>query len=108
MVLNLIEFRNTTVSPHWICMVTSRFTKFFYCESAIKYHPYPIRRHFTGPEALALDPPSRRAEKGATLQKVLSFQKICQKRKMVIKIEFTPLSCTLQTAKIVPLKRVLN
>ena len=34
----------------------------------------------------------RRAEKDATKQKVLSFRKIGQKRKMVVKIEFTPLS----------------
>ena len=36
---------------------------------------------------------SRRAEKDATEQiKVLSYQEVGQKRKMVIKIEFTPLS----------------
>ena len=31
-----------------------------------------------------------RKVKDATKQKVLSFQKVCQKCKMVIKIEFTP------------------
>ena len=35
---------------------------------------------------------SRRAEKDATKQKVLSFQEIGQNRKIVIKSEFTPLS----------------
>ena len=34
------------------------------------------------------------AEKDATKQKVLYFQKVGQKYKMVIKIEFTPLSLT--------------
>ena len=34
---------------------------------------------------------SWRAEKNATKQKVLSFQEVGKKRKMVIKIEFTPL-----------------
>ena len=51
---------------------------------------------------------SRRAEKDATKQKVLSFQIVGQKRKMVVKIEFTPLSLALQTAKFVPLKMVLK
>ena len=35
--------------------------------------------------------PHWQAEKDATKQNLLSFQKVCQKRKMVIKIEFTPL-----------------
>ena len=35
---------------------------------------------------------SRRAESDATKQKILSLQEIGQKRKMVVKIEFTPLS----------------
>ena len=38
----------------------------------------------------------------------MSFQEIGQKRKMVVKIEFTPSSLTLQTAKCFPLKRVLK
>ena len=35
---------------------------------------------------------SRRAESDATKQKILSFQEVGQKRKIVVKIEFTPLS----------------
>ena len=49
---------------------------------------------------------SRRAEKDDTKQKVLSFQEICQKRKLVIKIEFTHLS--LSDCKNVPFKRGLK
>ena len=37
-------------------------------------------------------------------QKDLSFQEVGQKRRIVAEIEFTPL--TIQTAKLVPLKRV--
>ena len=33
------------VVSDWICLVTSQFTKLFYCE--LKYRTYPIRRHFT-------------------------------------------------------------
>ena len=40
------------------------------------------------------------------MQKVLSFQEVGQKRKIVIKIEFTNLS--LSDCKFVPLKRVLK
>ena len=43
-----------------------------------------------------------RAEKDATKQKVLSFQEVGQKRKMVVP------SLTLQTSKFFPLKRVLK
>ena len=44
---------------------------------------------------------SRRAEKDTVKQKVVSFQEDGQKRKIVIKIEFTPLS--LSDCKIVSL-----
>ena len=46
------------------------------------------------------------SRKDANKQKVLSFQEVSQKRKMAIKIEFTPL--TLHTAKCFLLKRVLK
>ena len=50
---------------------------------------------------------SRRAEKDATKQIVIYFQEVSQKRKMVVKIEFTPLSpgCKMFTFKN-PLKNV--
>ena len=51
---------------------------------------------------------SWRAERNATKQNGLSFQEVVQKRKMVIKIEFTPLSITLQTATFFHLKRVFK
>ena len=46
---------------------------------------------------------SWQAEKDVTKQKVLSFQEVDQKRKMVIKIELTPLS--LSDCKNFPFKK---
>ena len=46
---------------------------------------------------------SWQAEKDVTKQKVLSFQEVDQNRKMVIKIELTPLS--LSDCKNVPFKK---
>ena len=44
------------------------------------------------------------SQKDATKQKVLSFQEVGQNRKMVIKIEFTPLSLS----RVLTLKRILK
>ena len=38
LVFNLYVNLNIKVSPDWICAVTSRFTKLFYCESANTAH----------------------------------------------------------------------
>ena len=48
------------------------------------------------------DPLARRAESDATKQKILSLQEVGQKRKIVVKIEFTPLSLD---RKIFPFKK---